>query len=340
MVEYLLRAMRDCGRIELRHQTPAGWISGLFDNAELLRMEARRRAGIGNLYTSISAPRLLRATNAMNGRALRDADIGYHVRLPFDFDPVRPAGVAATGGEMRAAMAAAKRLMAALHAAGWPAPAMGASGNGAHLLYRCRLPVSAETSEMLATLYRGLAEFGDERAHFDTSVRNPARIWRLYGTTNRKGEPTAERPHRVAAVNLPSRWEGVSPRAIERLASRYARRPESRATARSGPSAGRPRVAGAGDYSTLDVVSWFKAHSAYRRSLGEGKHAVACPWSGEHSTESGPMDTSTVIWDARPGAWPTFHCSHAHCDGRSLRDVLALWADADGFCATAWRARR
>lgn len=94
--------------------------------------------------------------------------------------------------------------------------------------------------------------------------------------------------------------------------------------------------AGRGDFTSLNARAWFASRGAYKRELGAGKHAVSCPWVFEHSGESGPMDTSTVIWDAEPGLWPTFHCSHQHCAGRSIRDVMARWGDADAFCSREW----
>ena len=89
--------------------------------------------------------------------------------------------------------------------------------------------------------------------------------------------------------------------------------------------------------STLDVVAWFTAHGAYRRPLDAGKHAVSCPWIGDHSTGPRPNGSDSVVWERSNGGWPTFHCSHDHCAGRSLLDVIALWRDADSFCAQEWR---
>jgi hypothetical protein len=211
------------------------------------------------------------------------------------------------------------------------------SGNGAHALYRWRAAVTAETVEMLAALYRGLKiDFGSDRVEFDTTVRNPARIWRLYGTTNRKGEPTAERPHRQASVVIPPRWEAVSPQQVERMASAYANRRSPDVGQRPQPTQ-LVRVRGEGDYATLDVVSWFKAHGAYRRHLDADKHAVRCPWGYEHSTVDPEHSTATVIWETRGQLWPNFRCLHSHCDGRGIRDVMALWGDADRYCSRSWR---
>ena len=260
--DYLEHAMQDCGRVELRHQTPTGWVSGVFDSLQALRSAVAGLGAVGNLYTTINAPRLMPATNDMGGPALKDADIAFYTRLPFDFDPLRPAGTASTAAELAAAVAQRNRLVQALAAMGWPMPATAVSGNGAHALYRWRVPVSTEFKDMLAVLYRGMtAEFTTELVHFDPTVRNPARIWRLYGTINRKGATIPDRPHRLATVAIPDRWRAVAPQQVERLASAYARRAPAPAPA---PRATAARMAGRGNFSTLDVHGWFAAHSAYK----------------------------------------------------------------------------
>ena len=91
---------------------------------------------------------------------------------------------------------------------------------------------------------------------------------------------------------------------------------------------------GKGDLRTLDVVELFRSKQRYRRSLGDGKHAVRCPWSADHSREDSEADTSTVVWEASGGAWPSFLCLHGHCDGRRIEGVLAWAGDAlvDAHC--------
>ncbi|TDR04343.1 hypothetical protein [Paraburkholderia silvatlantica] len=346
---YLVAHLRDARVLELRARLPSGqWLSGLFDDPHAALREMQALGVLGaNVYSTVNRPAAAvayRVRNAMQAHALRDAEISHRVRLPFDFDPVRPVDAASTAQELAYALEARDRVAAALAAQGWPEPARGMSGNGGHLLYRCCVPVTPESGEQIAAIYAGLFEdFTGGEVVFDRSVKNPARIWRLYGTTNRKGTPTAERPHRVATIAIPREWCALDPRRLDALANVYARRnvrtappprPMPAPTMPAQPDGSR------GDLGTLDAVAWFAGHNAYLRPLGRGKHAVACPWSGEHSAQGGPLDSSTVMWEAQGGTWPTFHCSHSHCEGRGIRDVLALWGDADGFCAAAWQPEK
>jgi hypothetical protein len=82
------------------------------------------------------------------------------------------------------------------------------SGNGGHLLFRLPdLPVNDKNRAFIKkTLEMLAARFNTDRVHVDTTCFNPARIWKLYGTTARKGDLVPEgpgreaRPHRTAYI--------------------------------------------------------------------------------------------------------------------------------------------
>jgi len=133
-------------------------------------------------------------------------------------------------------------------------------------------------------------------------------------------------------VITPERWDrAVIIGDVVGLMRRYGMDVESKRKARAKGTKSEV-ITGSGDYRTLDVVAWFQSRNHYKRPMAGGKHAVTCPWCSEHSTPDAPDDTGTVVWEADTG-WPTFHCSHNHCDDRTLSDVMALWDDADQFCA-------
>jgi hypothetical protein len=265
------------------------------------------------------------------------------VRLFFDFDPVRPTGTSSTADELAEAEIRAKGLRDRLLALDWSLPAMAMSGNGWHLQYRTALPSTDETREQLAAIYAGLhREFSDDVVEFDRSVRNPARLCALYGSVKRKGPDTPDRPHRRSVIWIPSDWRQVHPRQVAALAGVYARqssqtRSSSDGSAQDARSA--IRISGQGNYATLDVVRWFAAHDAYIGHLESNKHAVRCPWSSEHTSPSPKNGSDTIVFTA-DGGWPGFFCHHAHCQGRTIRDVMALWGDADRFCTEQFQPRR
>jgi hypothetical protein len=73
------------------------------------------------------------------------------------------------------------------------------SGNGYHLLYRVDLP--ADDGGLVERILAALGErFDTPHAKIDRTVFNPARICKLPGTLARKGDSTADRPHRRAKL--------------------------------------------------------------------------------------------------------------------------------------------
>ena len=133
------------------------------------------------------------------GKAIGDDGILDRRLLLIDVDPVRPACVCSTDGEKAGALTLAQRVANDLAREGWPTSVIADSGNGCHLLYRIELP--AEDEGLVQRVLLALdAKYSTATAKIDTAVFNPARICRLYATTNRKGDDTADRPHREAAI--------------------------------------------------------------------------------------------------------------------------------------------
>ncbi len=126
-----------------------------------------------------------------------DGDIVKRAWLPVDLDPVRPSGISASEPERQAAIQRAAEMKGFLTDKGYPDPLEADSGNGAHLLYPVGLPNDRESLDLVKRVLAALAfVFSDGAVSVDTGVANSARIWKLYGTTARKGDSTRERPHR------------------------------------------------------------------------------------------------------------------------------------------------
>jgi DNA polymerase-1 len=102
-----------------------------------------------------------------------------------------------------------------------------------------------------------------------------------------------------------------------------------------------------GNLRTLDVIKLFKEIGKYGRSLEKSppKHAVACPFSAEHSApDEGAVgeSSSTVVFERTDKNLPAFYCLHAHCRDRNLLDLIE-WANqehsgvVDNCCTEVWR---
>ncbi|UHD15726.1 hypothetical protein [Thiocapsa bogorovii] len=335
--DYLAAQISDNGSIELRHQIGERWTTGWFDDLDRLVRQVDRLRDRGNLFTSLNGPKPRHVGNGMTGSPICNGDVAWVTRIPFDFDPCRPTGVSSTADELKAALGRRDALVAMLRKLDWPIPLHGLSGNGYHAVYRVRLPSNDETTEMFRSIYSGLAaEFADDEVDFDRSVKNPGRIFRLYGTRNRKGPDTPERPHRDSACWIPAPWRQVERRLVEDLANFYARRSTPAVTSSEPRQAG-PRIGGKGDYTTLDVVAWLTAHGLYRHAVDSTTHSVWCPWRDGHSTPHGR--TGAVVF-VNPGRWPGFHCHHGSCAGRTIADVVASLGDADAYCTAAFQGGR
>lgn len=145
---------------------------------------------------------LARAANRIRAVGMepttKDEEIVSRRWLLVDCDPVRPAGISSTDEEHEFAHQRAKEIRDGLSSMGWPQPIYCDSGNGAQLLYRIDLP--RDDTGLVKRVLEVLATTDDDKVKVDQSVSNPARIWRLPGTMNCRGDHIPDRPHRLAQV--------------------------------------------------------------------------------------------------------------------------------------------
>lgn len=189
---------------ELRAFGGGRTVSGYFDDFEALALQGARLDAEGHaVYVTVNPvlsallSRYSNRTEQYPKATTKDNEIVRRRWLPVDLDPVRPSGISASGEEKRAAFERAQEIKGFLNDRGWPEPVEADSGNGAHLLYRVDLPNDPESLTLVSAVLGALDSlFSDNVVNVDKSVANAARIWKLYGTTARKGDATEERPHR------------------------------------------------------------------------------------------------------------------------------------------------
>lgn len=287
---------------------------GYFDDADAFAAAAVARSGAdAGVYFTINPanPALLarapknKVRRAGNGDTTSDKDVIGRRRLVIDVDAVRPAGISATDAEHDAAIALVRKIREDLAAAGWPAPILGDSGNGGHLIYGIDLPVADEglvkrVLDRLQALH-GCTVDGVV-LKVDTTMFNPARISKVFGTLARKGEDTPERPHRLARViDAPAQLDVVSREQLESFAPIATRTP----AASSGPKLGAtaPRA-------TFDLVAWLETHlpDAVEREWSSGRKWLlpVCPFNPEHDR----MEAFVVQF---PSGAVEAKCQHESC---------------------------
>ena len=181
--------------------------SGYFDYEHISAVpEALKRLlsfrGVYVTVNPVNPDLLARAVNRLRpaGRnpTTADTDIVRRRWLLIDCDPKRASGVSSSNAEHESALAKAREIRDGLSSLGWADPIMTDSGNGAQLMYRIDLP--ADDGELVRRVIGEIAKASSEQVAIDTSVHNPARIWRLPGTMNCKGDSIPERPHRMARI--------------------------------------------------------------------------------------------------------------------------------------------
>lgn len=147
---------------------------------------------------------LARSNNRLRVRPKQttsDPDIVERRWLYIDVDARRPSGISATREEHEAALQRAPSIREFLAERGWPEPVHGDSGNGGHLLYRLPALNLDRAGDLVKRCLQALsARFSDSTVAVDQATANPARLCKLYGTLARKGDPTADRPHRRSSL--------------------------------------------------------------------------------------------------------------------------------------------
>ena len=168
------------------------------------------------IYTTIQRcdPALLaRASNRLkqagDNTTTSDGNITHFVAFPIDVDSGCASGISATDAELETARGVASQIAEALQSLGIPV-VKAKSGNGWHILIYLAelLEVTEDTThrfkhcgDVIVSLWGG-----------DATVYNPSRVWKLYGTTAKKGDATVDRPHRKAQI-----LEPTDPAEIERV---------------------------------------------------------------------------------------------------------------------------
>ena len=294
--------------------------SGYFDYEHISAVpEALKRLlsfrGVYVTVNPVNPDLLARAVNRLRpaGRnpTTADTDIVRRRWLLIDCDPRRASGVSSSNAEHESALAKAREIRDGLSSLGWPDPIMTDSGNGAQLMYRIDLP--ADDGELVRRVIGEIAKASSEQVAIDTSVHNPARIWRLPGTMNCKGDSIPERPHRMARIlDEPQDIVSVSREQMQDIVS-Y----QSEDTQTDVPDDEWKHTMPA-----FDLDSWI---AQYCPELGSpqpwkgGRKWIfpVCPFNEAHTNKS-------AVLIQEPSGAVAFKCHHNGCSGNDWRALREL----------------
>lgn len=177
---------------------------GFYRDRERFLADALRVNGQGDVYVNLN-----RLNPDVYGRAadrlkpysatrFTDSEVTWRPRLCIDLDPVRISGINSTDDELKAALDLAAEVRAFV-ATQWQVTVLPVhSGNGVQLLFKIDEP--PDSPLVAETLKRLSAKFSTPRVKVDTSLSDLARIVRLPGTLNCKGDHIPERPRRVSHI--------------------------------------------------------------------------------------------------------------------------------------------
>ena len=294
--------------------------SGYFDYEHISAVpEALKRLlsfrGVYVTVNPVNPDLLARAVNRLRpaGRnpTTADTDIVRRRWLLIDCDPRRASGVSSSNAEHESALAKAREIRDGLSSLGWPKPVLTDSGNGAQLMYRIDLP--ADDGELVRRVIGEIAKASSEQVAIDTSVHNPARIWRLPGTMNCKGDSIPERPHRMARIlEEPQDIVSVSREQMQDIVSH-----QSEDTQTDVPDDDWKHTMPA-----FDLDSWI---AQYCPELGSpqpwkgGRKWIfpVCPFNEAHANKS-------AVLIQEPSGAVAFKCHHNGCSGNDWRALREL----------------
>lgn len=245
-----------------------------------------------------------------------DNDILNYEWLLLDFDTERPSGTSSSNEELEKSHQKAVNVYQTLKEYGFSEPITALSGNGYHLLYKVNFENTPENVQLVKSFLGTLNRlFSDNMVKIDTSVFNPARICKLYGTIAAKGTPTAERPHRQAKIlTVPAELSETSRDLLQSFVNEH-EQPKEKTNNRRLPQ----RYSG----TSFNLADWLSEHNVPIRSTdtknGDNYYILeSCPFNPEHTGKD-----SAVIQKA--DGTLCFNCFHNSCSDKTWKDFRLFY---------------
>jgi P4 family phage/plasmid primase-like protien len=292
-------------------------VSGWFDDPEAFVEAANKLEGADYaVYATLNpCPEslLARAYNKLapgkDAGSTSDTAIERRRWLPIDLDPKREANISSSEEERAEAHRRAKLIRGDLQDRGIPA-IYADSGNGAHLLIPIDLPNTEQSLKLVEGVLKALDhKYSDAAVDVDTAVGNASRIFKVYGTSARKGDSVEKlgRVHRPSAIlDVPAGLEPVSEALLRELASEGSEEPEKTLERR-------PRTGG--DWSIDEWIARYEVPVKRAGDWNGGRKWVLdeCPWNNHDNGSCYIVELPTGAISAG--------CHHNSCKQYGWRDL-------------------
>ena len=238
--------------------------------------------------------------------------------LLIDLDPKRLSGVSSSEEELTLAKQKSKVIRDFMSKRGFAEPICAMSGNGVHLVYRFDVPNTSKNVSVFENALKVLSDkFSDEKVEVDTTVFNPARICKLWGTIAQKGATTPERPHRKAYIE-PSTPSEILVNDFTLLQALSAEWEESK------PSADVPESIPKSKKGKFDLQKFISEHNIPVKSIenspnGKVKYILEhCLFDENHKGKD-----AAIL--KQPDGSIGYKCFHDSCSGKHWKDVRLLF---------------
>lgn len=289
-------------------------INGYFNDGEKLITALQQIASAAGIYIipNPCQPALLAHTNNRfrdkKTKCAQDDEIVARHLMLLDADPEREGGIKGiptTEAESKVAADFAQTVRNWLIEHGWSEPIDIDSGNGRYLGIVIDLP--ADDNGLVQRVLKGLAQQLDTKAiHIDQTTYNQARLMRLPGTWNCKGDGTEDRQHRIArVVSIPDETHPVPVEQLEAITisvEQERQKQEQKTINKSGPYKK--------DKQPPDYLDeWNVAFGSQQLYNGGWK------WQLEECPFCHNSDHNAFVYVASNGKFG-FKCSHNSCTGR------------------------
>jgi hypothetical protein len=301
-------------------------IAGWFDNAESILSEIKKISKASGIYITInpcSEDLLARANNQLKSKisTTTDEQIVTRQLLLIDIDPDRLAGIPSTDSEHQSALNLAQTIRDTLKDVGFPDPIMIDSGNGAYLEYAIDMPT--QDDGLIQRVLQGLAkEFNTDQVHIDLTTFNPARIARVPGTLNAKGDGTPDRPHRLAKLlSVPDSLQIVTRDQLETIAVPVEQpKASSKKSSSNGSTQGNQQAL---SKAIERVDSFIAKHNIQVKASGmhngDMRYQIeVCAWNPDHTDDCMTLFARS---DGKLGA----NCNHNSCEGKGWNEYKQIF---------------